>query len=80
MSDNLLNEFVESARNYSDAKLINTIEQSFNFSKEKVEAAKIVAKERNLISDEQLSEFGSKKKLMRDAKSKPYMKLLRLQI
>jgi len=69
MSDNLQQEFIESARNYSDTRLMNMIKQSFNFSKEKVQAAKVVAIERGLITEAELGQFQGKVGYMRDAKS-----------
>lgn len=69
MPDKLQNEFVESARSYSDTRIMNTINQSINFSKEKVEAAKVVALERSLISEDGISSIGNQLEMTRNAKS-----------
>lgn len=50
MVDKLQEEFLATAREYSDTRIMNTVNQPFNFSKEKLAAAKTVAIERNLIS------------------------------
>jgi len=47
------NELVEQTRSYSDTRILNTLSQAQNFSKESVDAARIIAVERNLISKEE---------------------------
>ena len=62
-----LQQMVETAKGYSDTRILNTITQAHNFSKEKVEAAKIVALERGLVSEDGVSNLTEKLDLVKDA-------------
>jgi len=68
MHDQLQKEMIESARGYSDTRIMNMITQAHNFSKDKVEAAKIVALERELISADGAANLTDKLDLVKDAK------------
>lgn len=68
MQDQLLKEMVETAKGYSDTRILNTITQAHNFSKEKVEAAKLIALERGLVSEDGVSNLTDKLDLVKDAK------------
>jgi len=50
MSESLLNDM----REYSNIRIMNTITQSDNFSESVVEAAKVIAVERNLLSEDKM--------------------------
>lgn len=64
----LSKEMIESARGYSDTRIMNTITQAHNFSKEKVEAAKTIALERGLVSADGVANLTDKLDLVKDAK------------
>ena len=68
MQDRLINEMVEAAKGYSDTRIMNTLTQAHNFSKEKVEAAKIIALERGLVSPDGVGNITDKLDLVKDAK------------
>lgn len=66
--DNLKKELVDSARGYSDTRIMNTLTQAHNFSKEKVEAAQVIAIERGLISADGATNLTDSLDLIKDAK------------
>ena len=69
MSDNLSEQFIIAARSYSDKRLLNTIEQPHNFSKEKVEAAKVVALERGIMTEESMNQLSGDAEILKNAKN-----------
>lgn len=68
LMQDLMKELIESARGYSDTRIMNTLTQAHNFSKEKVEAAKVIALERGLLSEDGASGLTDKLDLIKDAK------------
>ncbi len=63
-----MQELLDAARNYSDIRLLNTINQAHNYSKQQVEAAKTIALERGLLSEDGMANLSEELELVKEAR------------
>jgi len=69
IENNISKELLEQTRNFSDNRILNTIKQAHNYSKETIQAAKHIALERNLLFDKDLVNLNTEAQLTSEAKA-----------